>query len=207
MAVHEETVIRPGPYRRYDGMQVELLYITADIDTGAEVIVCRDAQRKIYTITRQSFLARTAWEGMFVTKYHPLEQQLPRIDRHPRQAEDYYSYAKDLCEHFTEDLRQYKLCVEHKQLFIPKEDFLAIKEDVSFLSNCLKTVLAPYSSLFKGRFIEGQSIRKYADATDTNRGSVDYMQRKLFTVLAAEPQARDESDGKVRLAAPKNENE
>lgn len=207
MAVHEETVIRPGPYRRYDGMQVEVLYITADIDTGVEMIVCRDVQRKIYTITRQSFLARTAWEGLFVTKYQPLEQQVPRTGRRPRQSGDYYGYAKDLCEHFAEDLRQYKLCVEQKQLFMPKEDFLAIKEDLGFLSNCLKTVLAPYNSLFKGRFLEGQSIRKYAETTGTNRGSVDYMQRKLFTVLAAELQARDESDGKSRLAAPKTENE
>ena len=206
MAIHEENGIRPGPYRRYDGERVEVLYITEDIDTGAEMIVCRDAQRKIYTITLQSFRARTAWEGMFVTKYQPLEQTQSSSDRRPRQAEDYYGYAKDLCEHFAEDLRQYKLCVEQKQLFIPREDFLAIKEDMGFLSNCLKTVLVPYSSLFKGRFMEEKSIRKYAEASGLNRGSVDYMQRKLFTVLAAELQARDEADGKIRLAAPKNDN-
>ena len=203
MAVHEENVPRTGPYRRYDGVHVEVLYITTDIDTGAEMIVCRDDQRKVYTITRQSFLARTAWEGKFVTKYRPLEQHPSQQSRRPRQAEDYYGYAKDLCEHFAEDLRQYKLCVEQKQFFMPKEDFLAIKEDMGFLSNCLKTVLAPYNALFKGRFMECQSIRKYAEATGTNRGSVDYLQRKLFTVLAAELQARDESDGKIRLAAPK----
>lgn len=206
MAVHSENNPRPGPYRRYDGVQVEVLYVTADIDTGGEMIVCRDAQRKIYTITKQSFLARTEWQGRFVTKYHPLEQDMPQLDRRPRQAEDYYSYAKDLCEHFAEDLRQYKLCVDQKQYFIPKEDFLAIKEDMNFLSNCLKTVLAPYNALFKGRFVEGQSIRKYAEATGMNRGSVDYTQRKLFTILAAELQARDEADGKVRLAAPKDGN-
>ena len=206
MAVYEENSVRPGPYRRYDGVQVEVLYVTSDIDTGGEIIVCRDAQRKVYTITLQSFLARTAWEGLFVTKYQPLEQEASASQRRPRQAEDYYSYAKDLCEHFAEDLRQYKLCVEQKQLFMPKEDFLAIKEDMGFLSNCLKTVLAPYNNLFKGRFMEGKSIRKYAEATGSNRGSVDYMQRKLFTVLAAELQARDEADGKTRLAAPKTEN-
>lgn len=204
MAVHEEVLIRSGPYRRYDGTQVEVLYVTSDIDTGAEIIVCRDAQRKIYTITRQSFLARTAWEGLFVTKYQPLEQPLTQTHHRPRQAADYYSYAKDLCEHFAEDLRQYKLCVEQKQLFMPREDYLAIKEDLGFLSNCLKTVLVPYGPLFKGRFVDGQSLRKYAEATGTNRGSVDYMQRKLYTVLAAELQARDESDGKSRLAAPEN---
>ena len=206
MAVYEESNVRPGPYLRYDGVRVEVLYVTSDIDTGAEIIVCRDAQRKIYTLTLQSFLARTAWDGLFVAKYQPLEQETSLSQRRPRQAEDYYGYAKDLCEHFAEDLRQYKLCVEQKQLFMPREDFLALKEDLAFLSNCLKTVLLPYSNLFKGRFIEGKSIRKYAEATGTNRGSVDYMQRKLFNLLATELQARDEADGKIRLAAPKTEN-
>lgn len=206
MAVYPDSSVRPGPYRRYDGVQVEVLYVTSDIDTGAETVVCRDSQRKIYTLTLRSFLARTAWEGMFVTKYQPLEQGSVVSHRRPRQAEDYYSYAKDLCEHFAEDLRQYKLCVEQKQLFMPREDFLAIKEDMGFLSNCLKTVLVPYNALFKGRFMEGKSIRKYAESTGTNRGSVDYMQRKLFTILAAELQARDEADGRIRLAAPQHEN-
>ena len=204
MAVYGENEPRPGSYMRYDGVRVDVLYATADIDTEQEILVCRDAQRKIYTITKQSFLARTQWQGLFVTKYQPLEQEAPQLDRRPRQAEDYYAYAKDLCEHFAEDMRQYKLCVDQKQYFIPREDFQAIREDMNFLSNCLKTVLAPYNALFKGRFVEGQSIRKYAETNDMNRGSVDYAQRKLFTILAAELQARDEADGKVRLAAPKN---
>ena len=207
MAGYDERNPRPGSYLRYDGMVVEVLYVTADVDTQQEMIVCRDAQRRIYTITKQSFLARTEWQGRFVTKYQPLEQNVPQLERRPRQAEDYYAYAKDLCEHFAEDMRQYKLCVDQKQYYIPREDFQAIREDMNFLSNCLKTVLAPYNGLFKGRFVEGQSIRKYAEANDMNRGSVDYVQRKLFTILAAELQARDEADGKIRLAAPKEGNE
>jgi len=196
--------VRPGPYLRYDGVQVEVLYLTEDIDTGKEIIVCRDLERNIYTITMQSFLARTEWQGRFVTKYKALrqteEEEQPR--RRPRQSEDYASYAKDLCEHFAEDYRNYRLCVDQKQYFIPREDFQAIKEDVAFVTNCLKTVLSPYNAFFKGRFMEEMSIRKYAKATGKNRGSVEYTQKKLLAALAQELQRRDETDGRVRLAAP-----
>ena len=196
--------VRPGPYLRYDGVQVEVLYLTEDIDTGKEIIVCRDLERNIYTITMQSFLARTEWQGRFVTKYKALrqteEEEQPR--RRPRQSEDYAAYAKDLCEHFAEDYRNYRLCVDQKQYFIPREDFQAIKEDVAFVTNCLKTVLSPYNAFFKGRFMEEMSIRKYAKATGKNRGSVEYTQKKLLAALAQELQRRDETDGRVRLAAP-----
>lgn len=197
--------VRPGPYLRYDGVTVEVLYLTKDIDTGMDMLVCRDADSRIYTITRQSFLARTEWQGRFATKYRPLnradQESLPP-ERHPRQTSDYYSYAKDLCEYFAEDLRKYKLCMEQKQYFIPKEDFAAIKEDMNFLNNCLRTVLSPYNALFKGRFVEELSIRKYAQLTGRNRGSIEYEQKKLFAALAQELRTRDETEGKNRLAPP-----
>lgn len=196
--------VRTGQYLRYDGMQVDVLYLTKDIDTGRETLVCRDAERNIYTITVQSFLARTEWQGRFVTKYKPLRQSAEpeTVQRRPRQATDYASYAKDLCEHFAEDYRTYRLCVDQKQYFIPREDFQAIKEDVAFVTNCLKTVLSPYNAFFKGRFMEEMSIRKYAQATGKNRGSVEYTQKKLLAALTQELQRRDETDGRIRLAAP-----
>ena len=194
--------VTPGIYMRYDGVQTEVLYITKDIDTGVEMLVCRDGDYRVYTITMQSFLARTEWQGRFVTKYKPVNPEggSPDAGRRPRQSEDYYAYAKDLCEHFSEDLRQYRLCLDQKQYFIPREDFAAIKEDINFLTNCLRTVLSPYNALFKGRFTDGLSIRKYAQLSGRNRGSVDYEQKKLFTALAEELRLRDEIDGKNRLA-------
>lgn len=192
----------PGFYQRYDGMRTEVLYVTKDIDTGAEILLCRDGEYEIYSITMQSFLARTEWQGRFVTKYKPLDREQASADlssRRPRQCADYYSYAKDLCENFAEDLRKYKLCVEQKQYFIPKEELAAMKEDMNFLNNCLRTVLSPYNALFKGRFVDGLSIRKYAEASDKNRGSVDYEQKKLFAALAEELRVRDVIDGKNRL--------
>jgi len=196
--------VRPGPYLRYDGVQVDVLYVTKDIDTGKDILVCRDGERHIYTITVQSFLARTEWQGRFVTKYKamrvPEEETLPQ--RRPRQATDYASYAKDLSEHFAEDYRTYRLCVDQKQYYIPKEDFHAIKEDVAFVTNCLKTVLSPYNAFFKGRYMEEMSIRKYAQVSGKNRGSVEYTQKKFLSALTIELQRRDETDGKIRLAAP-----
>ena len=205
MAFPEE--VRPGSFLRYDGVPVEVLYLTKDIDTEKEVLVCRDADRKIYTISLLSFLARTEWQGRFVTKYKPLNrpEETEEPHRRPRQATDYAGYAKDLCEHFAEDYRIYRLCVDQKQYFIPKEDFLAIKEDVAFVTNCLKTVLSPYNGFFKGRFMEGLSIRKYAQAVGKNRGSVEYIQKKLLAELTEALRRRDETDGKIRLAAPKAE--
>ena len=47
--------------------------------------------------------------------------------------------------------------------------------------------------------MDGLSIRKYAQAHNLNRGSVDYIQKKLFSALAAELKARDVSDGRCRL--------
>ena len=201
MASRGLSQVSPGMYLRYDGTQVEVLYITKDIDTGTETLLCRDGEYRVYTITMQSFLARTEWQGRFVTKYKALRspEDVPASERRPRQAADYYSYAKDLCEHFSEDLRKYKLCVDQKQYFIPKEDFYAMKEDINFLNRCMRTVLSPYNALFKGRFIDGLSIRKYAEATGKNRGSVDYEQKKLFAALAQELQTRDEAEDKCRL--------
>ena len=205
MAFRDAAQVTPGIYQRYDGMQTEVLYIARDIDTGVEMLVCRDGDYRVYTITMQSFLARVQWQGRFVTKYRPVksQEQVAGQTRRPRQAEDYDAYAKDLCEYFAEDLRKYKLCVDQKQYFIPKEDFFAIKEDVSFLNHCLRTVLSPYNALFKGRFVDGLSIRKYAALCGKNRGSVDYEQKKLFAALARELQLRDEVDGKHRLAPKK----
>lgn len=47
--------------------------------------------------------------------------------------------------------------------------------------------------------MDGLSIRKYADAHQLNRGSVDYLQKKLLTALAQLLKERDEADGICRL--------
>ena len=51
----------------------------------------------------------------------------------------------------------------------------------------------------KERYLEGKSIRKYADEHGINRGSVVYLNQKMINAFADELRKRDESDGIRRL--------
>ena len=97
--------------------------------------------------------------------------------------------------------------VLERYIDISKKDFSSVKEDLKFLQECLKTTLKQYEEYFEQRFIQGLSIRKYAEIYHLNRGSVEHIQKKLFTALAEELQARDISDGNNRLWNPQDEEE
>ena len=113
------------------------------------------------------------------------------------------AYAKDLCEHYNFDRRKYHLCVKEKRFAaITQSDFAKLKEDLRFLDNALKTVLSEYQDYFQERFVEGLSIRKYAEAHQLNRGSVDYLQKKFFSALAQLLKERDGAEGRCRLRKP-----
>ena len=133
------------------------------------------------------------------------KRQQPQPDeaydsREYQQSPTYYAYAKDLCEHHNFDRNKYRLCVKEKRFVaITRSDFAKLKEDLQFLDSALITVLAPYQNYFRERFVNGLSIRKYAEAHHLNRGSVDYLQKKLLTALAQLLKERDESDGICRL--------
>ena len=120
--------------------------------------------------------------------------------REYQQSPTYCAYAKDLCEHYNFDRNKYRLCAKEKKLIaITRSDFAKLKEDLQFVDNALKTVLAPYQNYFRERFVNGLSIRRYAEAHQLNRGSVDYLQKKLLTALAQLLKERDEADGICRL--------
>ena len=120
--------------------------------------------------------------------------------REYQQSPTYYAYAKDLCEHYNFDRNKYRLYVKEKKLVaITRSDFAKLKEDIQFLDNSLKTVLQDHQAYFQERFVNGLSIRKYAEAHQLNRGSVDYLQKKLLTALAQLLKERDEADGICRL--------
>ena len=183
-----------------------------------------------YTITKASFCEQIEWNGQMVNKYSRRTQQkidrmrlliqeensMPepkrrtpkdRIDEYDnrgyRRSKTYYDYAKDLCEHYLLDCRKHQLCTSKKEyVFISQAEFKAMTEDIIFLQQCLKTVLLDYNKYFKERFVNRLSIRKYAQVHNMNRGSVDYIQKKMFTALAAELKARDEADGVCRLCDP-----
>ena len=120
--------------------------------------------------------------------------------REYQQSLTYLAYAKDLCENYRFDSAKYRLCMNEKRYAaITRSDFAKLKEDIQFLDNALKTVLQDHQAYFQERFVDGLSIRKYAEAHQLNRGSVDYLQKKLLTALAQLLKERDEADGICRL--------
>ena len=186
---------------------------------------------KYYTSSKKSFCAFVEVNGERKAKYKRLinmkisgeaierledegfrgpvrKRQRPQPDeaydsREYQQADTYYTYAKDLCEHYNFDRSKYRLCLKERRFVaITRNNFAKLKEDLQFLDNALKTVLSEYKDYFRERFIEGLSIRKYAVAHQLNRGSVDYLQKKLFSALARLLKERDEAEGLRRLRKP-----
>lgn len=128
-------------------------------------------------------------------------------DRFIRCSKTYYDYAKDICENYRMDLQRYRLIRERKQYIgvHDREEYLAMREDLAFLQQSLKTVLHNYAEIFKKRFSEGLSIRKTADALQMNRGAVERRQSALYLAFAVLLRQRDEADGTCRLSQETDE--
>lgn len=138
-----------------------------------------------------------------VRKRHRRQLDEEYDSREYQQSLTYHAYAKELCENYTFDWNKYHLCVKEKRYAaITRSDFAKLKEDLQFLDNALKTILSEYRDYFRERFVDGLSIRKYAEAHQLNRGSVDDLQKKFFSALARLLKERDEADGKCRLRKP-----
>ena len=138
-----------------------------------------------------------------VRKRHRRQLDEEYDSREYQQSLTYHAYAKELCENYTFDWNKYHLCVKEKRYAaITRSDFAKLKEDLQFLDNALKTILSEYRDYFRERFVDGLSIRKYAEAHQLNRGSVDYLQKKFFSALARRLKERDEADGKCRRRKP-----
>ena len=138
-----------------------------------------------------------------VRKRHRRQLDEEYDSREYQQSLTYHAYAKELCENYTFDWNKYHLCVKEKRYAaITRSDFAKLKEDLQFLDNALKTILSEYRDYFRERFVDGLSIRKYAEAHQLNRGSVDYLQKKFFSALARLLKERDEADVKCRLRKP-----
>lgn len=138
-----------------------------------------------------------------VRKRHRRQLDEEYDSREYQQSLTYHAYAKELCENYTFDWNKYHLCMKEKRYAaITRSDFAKLKEDLQFLDNALKTILSEYRDYFRERFVDGLSIRKYAEAHQLNRGSVDYLQKKFFSALARLLKERDEADGKCRLRKP-----
>lgn len=135
----------------------------------------------------------------------PKRKRVPRPDeekyREYRTATNYYDYAKDLCVNYLVDLRKYKFSKNYYDDFIAlsKKEMEIVYEDLRFIKTCFQTVLRDYAEFFNERFIKRLSIRKYAEAHNMNRGSVENIQRKMYKKLSALLYERDQADGKVRI--------
>lgn len=135
----------------------------------------------------------------------PKRKRVPRPDeekyREYRTATNYYDYAKDLCMNYLVDLRKYKFSKNYYDDFIAlsKKEMEIVYEDLKFIKTCFQTVLRDYAEFFNERFIKRLSIRKYAEAHNMNRGSVENIQRKMYKKLSALLYERDQADGKVRI--------
>lgn len=135
----------------------------------------------------------------------PKRKRVPRPDeekyREYRTATNYYDYAKDLCVNYLVDLRKYKFSKNYYNDFIAlsKKEMEIVYEDLKFIKTCFQTVLRDYAEFFNERFIKRLSIRKYAEAHNMNRGSVENIQRKMYKKLSALLYERDQADGKVRI--------
>lgn len=217
-----------GYYKRYDGMPFYVVDVVRDLETHREVVICRHDDGKkngYFTLTMEAFCSKVDYNGKQIKKYFrdtkrekageltcemlendgyrtPIrkEKKEDRV-RIRREAKTYTEYAKDLCTYYAIDLRTYELCQKIKKLVgvSDKDDYIALKEDLLFINSCLKTTLKEFCDYFKERFYEGKSLRKYAEDHGINRGSADYIQKKLIAALAASLEARDAADGKCRL--------
>ena len=220
-----------GYYRRYDGKVVYVVSLATNTDTGEEAVIWTtypfaDLPR-YWTSSKKSFCAFVGVDGEHkrLTNMKISEAAIERLEdegfrgpvrksqkqqmdeeydsRKYQQAATYHAYAKDLCENYNFDRGKYRFCVKEKRFAaITRSDFAKLKEDLQFLDNAMKTVLAAYQDYFRERFVDGLSIRKYAEAHQLNRGSVDYQQKKFFSALASLLKERDEAEGTCRLLKP-----
>ena len=86
-----------------------------------------------------------------------------------------------------------------KYIGVPRSEFYKLKEDIGFMRTMQETSLAEYDDYFNDRFIEGMSIRKYAETHKLNRGSVEYENKKFLNMIASALKIRDVNDEKCRL--------
>ena len=221
-----------GYYTRYDGFPFLVVDVIPNLETNEKLVICKRQRHKkhddpYFALSYEEFCKEVEVDGEIVKKYcrmtghEKLHQQviemliedgyrapirhIKKIDviRERRQSKTYLAYAKDLCNWFKEDYERYMCCKENKsRIGVTKKEFQILVEDLSFIQTCLKTTLSDYKNYFLERFKEKKSIRQYAKEHNLNRGSVDYIQKKLITALAKALEERDKSDGIKRLLDP-----
>lgn len=217
-----------GSYRRYDGNFIYVVSTAEDVETGAETVIYRQCGAigvdRYFTVSKKYFCSLVKVAGKYKPRYTRMtvrktydmiasnvkedgfrvpERKNPDksfIIREYQTSKDYLSYAKDLCSNFKEDSSRYDSCMQaRKYIGVPRSEFYKLKEDIGFMRTMQETSLAEYYDYFNDRFIEGMSIRRYAETHKLNRGSVEYENKKFLNMIASALKIRDVNDEKCRL--------
>ena len=148
--------VTAGIYKRYDGKYIQVIDVMPDIDTGEEIVVCRNwdysPSPAFFAITNRSFCEQLLIDGKWVSKYlkanrfrvseselYDLEDRDYDVQRrmkyrerkkpendyceyddtplpNARNVDNYYDYAKRLCENHADYVARKKLCAQHKRI-------------------------------------------------------------------------------------------
>jgi len=185
-----------GFYKRYDNKYIYVVAVVPDVDTGSQVVIFHEGidacECKYYSMTKQSFCEMVEVDGEWVDKF-VRQPQIRITDTHIQNLNDggfegpvRKKTPKD------EDLLAYE-----SRRFRRAETYTDYAKD---LCTNYKIDLRRYNlCVAQKRYIEGKSVRKYAEAHSMNRGSVDHLNRKFIAELAAALKARDDADGVCRL--------
>lgn len=218
-----------GYYKRYDGgLHFYVIRVVPDLITGEDVILCRNDSFKdlsYFVLTCKEFDSKVECDGKKVKKYYRDYKRFPISDlsleciemdgfpttirrtqkedklHHTRMSRTYEEYAKELLEWYKHDVEACTLSKKTGKVMgmASVEDYQIVVEDVKFLHQCFKTTLKDYWQFFQERFIEGKSIRKYAEDHNINRGSVEYQQKRLIVALSNLLFDRDAAEGVLRV--------
>lgn len=103
--------------------------------------------------------------GLKVLRRHVKTEKHDYTIRTCRQCASYEECAKDMCVHYNEDISRFNQTVRMQRWVgvMEQSEFDALKEDLTFISDCFKTLLKQYATLFKQIYIKGTSIRKCAE--------------------------------------------
>jgi hypothetical protein len=182
-------------------------YVTMTLADFNQMVTYNGKRRRLFVRQPQMKIRDCIWRELEMEGFegvHRVHKSKPRVDEYDerkyRTENTYYDYAKDLCKHYVVDRKKYLLCKKQNcYVGITKEAYGVMMEDQHFMNNCFKTVLVEYREYFRERYVEGLSVRKYADKHGLNRGSVEHIERKMIDAFATELKQRDDADGIIRL--------
>ena len=219
-----------GYYEQYDGKIIYVVMVVKDVETSEDIVIIQPLERNRYgrhvAMKKEDFCRIVTYRGKEVQRFRRRTQQPIDTFMEDRQKQmglrgpirnrtgerkameirgyqkcsTYREYAKDIIDHYGEDLDKYFLCKKTKRYIgILPEEFPLMREDLKFLQDCVSTVLSEHKDLLNEKIRHGISIRKYAEMKGINRGSVEYQQRKLYDSFAEQLRKRDETEKRVRL--------